>query len=817
MSVPTANILVTTNKESLEDILFKLSSGTRIKNLINELNDDSEVALFSNQTNPHFISFEHSFDQDNPLMTLEFLDPQGDFEQRYLTNRSVYDTLFTYIKTTNIGKQVKNAVDTKRQLEVRRSNLRVDKNGISEAIKNKLDAAFDDRYFYVAYGVGDNVKYWSNIHKVKLFTITYDMKATRKFTAQLSVIPYSLSKSRRTDSQGFSVDLETFGTDVRCQGLSQRLRFLEYLRDKSPIYGNSFGAVDYHQLICDVLRDFVRNATNGCNVIIALPDLNVLLGPTIKKINLPYTKRILSPGSAEIAVNKILTELKMEVIGQLTDRYTTLESIPDEIRGLCDQVRYSSNLIERNLGRLSERDFYASLSTKIGKGVPEIKQVLKEVFNNINKLSSSYELNFSLLVESDQNIIDYWAGTQGGGWTLNGYEPFDPESPTVILGDRNVISEVLFGQSNSPIPIHYLDKKLLLNETYKESISTVSKKKDLPSSYVLGNLYQVPDEFAYTDQDLIEKAKKDQKDFAAPVFKYNTTNPNVISIKDSFEPGVYFPLLAASFQKLRGELTKSISEGGVPVQVADFPITTSGALFDSLLLSKYYNNGCVSNREDVLEQIANNISTDIQFELYKKGAKKSMVDYLVALSNEQNRQLNGLTHLVPSYFDKAPVQLMTEFVQRMVTSARSVVIDTLPFFNISNTSYIHSPCMLFAQDAPVMGQPEVTRTGFNTYLTGAYKVMGYVHTIRAGSVRSKFTLVKPQLDIGEDEEGIITETSVTEKPDNVTQEERLVNSTPKPDPAKNAPAIDPTLEGVNFYTPPTQEENAKLYGLGEYQ
>jgi hypothetical protein len=159
---------------------------------------------------------------------------------------------------------------------------------------------------------------------------------------------------------------------------------------------------------------------------------------------------------------------------------------------------------------------------------------------------------------------------------------------------------------------------------------------------------------------------------------------------------------------------------------------------------------------------------------------------------------------------------MNEFVQRMVTSARSVVIDTLPFFNISNTSYIHSPCMLFAQDAPVMGQPEVTRTGFNTYLTGAYKVMGYVHTIRAGSVSSKFTLVKPQLDIGEDEEGIITETSVTEKPDNVTQEERLINFTPDPDPAKSAPAIDPTLEGVNFYTPPTQEENERLYGLGEY-
>lgn len=815
MSVPTANVLITTNRDSLEDILLKLSSGTRVKNLINEINDNNEVALFSNQTNPHFIAFEHSFDQDNPLMTLEFLDPEGDFENRYLSTRSVYDTLFTYIKANNIGKKVKNLIYNKRQLEQRRSKLQL-KDSVSQVIKKSLDKAVSDKYLYVAYGVGDNVKYWSNIHKVKLFTITYDMKATRKFTAQFSVIPYPLSKSRRTDSQGFSADLETFGTDVKCEGLSQRLRFLEHLRDKSPIYGNNFGAVDYHQLICDVLRDFVRNATNGCNVIIALPDLNTLLGPTIKKLNLPYTKRPLSPGAPEIAVNKILTELKMEVVGKQTPRYQTLEAIPDQIRGLCDQVRYASNLIERNLGRLSERDFYASLSTKIGKGVPEIKEVLKEVFNNINKLSSSYKLNFSLLVESDQNIIDYWAGTEGGAWTLNGYEPFDPESPTIILGDRNIISEVLFGQSNSQIPIHYLDKDLLLNETYKESISTVAKKKDLPSSYVLGNLYQVPDEFAYTDQDLIQSARKAQKEFEVPVFRYNTSNPNVANVKDTFEPGVYFSFLVGSFHKLRGELTKSVGEGGVPVQVADFPITTSGALFDSLLLSKYYNNGCVSNREDVLEEIANNVSTEVEFELYKKGAKKSMLDYIVAASNEQDRQLYGLTHLIPSYFDQAPVQLMTQFMQKLVTSARTVVIDTLPFFNISNTSYISSPCMLFAQDAPVMGLPKVTRTGFNTYLTGAYKIMGYVHTIRGGTVSSKFTLAKAQLDIGEDQEKLIRERGVEQKPDNVTQEERLINFTPDPDPAKSAPAIDPTLEGVNFYTPPTQEENERLYGLGEY-
>ncbi len=130
-----------------------------------------------------------------------------------------------------------------------------------------------------------------------------------------------------------------------------------------------------------------------------------------------------------------------------------------------------------------------------------------------------------------------------------------------------------------------------------------------------------------------------------------------------------------------------------------------------------------------------------------------------------------------------------EIIEGMVNASRNVVIETLPFFNISNTSYIHSPCMLFAQDAPIMGQPEVTRTGFNTYLTGAYKVMGYVHSIRAGHVTSKFTLVKPTVDLGEEEEEVITETIIEEKPDNVTQEQRQTNSTPEPNPAESDPAV----------------------------
>ena len=66
MSVPTANVLVTNNRKALDDILLKMSSGGKVYNLVNELTDNDDLALFSNQANPYFISFKHSFSQENP-------------------------------------------------------------------------------------------------------------------------------------------------------------------------------------------------------------------------------------------------------------------------------------------------------------------------------------------------------------------------------------------------------------------------------------------------------------------------------------------------------------------------------------------------------------------------------------------------------------------------------------------------------------------------------------------------------------------------------------------------------------------------------
>ena len=84
MKIPTANIVVAFNKETMERLF---SSGATYKSLVAELSDGNEDALlFNNVANPNFISFEHSLGLGGGMkMVLTFIDPKGEFESRFVT------------------------------------------------------------------------------------------------------------------------------------------------------------------------------------------------------------------------------------------------------------------------------------------------------------------------------------------------------------------------------------------------------------------------------------------------------------------------------------------------------------------------------------------------------------------------------------------------------------------------------------------------------------------------------------------------------------------------------------------------------------
>ena len=93
-TVPTANIVVGFSREAM-DRLF--SVGATSKNLISAIQAEDDVLLFGSQSNPNFISFEHKFGlgAGGTIMSLTFIDPKGEFEERYLTT-SLLDNIASY-------------------------------------------------------------------------------------------------------------------------------------------------------------------------------------------------------------------------------------------------------------------------------------------------------------------------------------------------------------------------------------------------------------------------------------------------------------------------------------------------------------------------------------------------------------------------------------------------------------------------------------------------------------------------------------------------------------------------------------------------
>ena len=89
MIVPTSNVIVGFDREVMSRLFSK---GSTYKSLVAEITEDRspDVLLFDNESNPNFISFEHTFGMRSGMrMTLEFIDPKQEFEKRFFDDISV--------------------------------------------------------------------------------------------------------------------------------------------------------------------------------------------------------------------------------------------------------------------------------------------------------------------------------------------------------------------------------------------------------------------------------------------------------------------------------------------------------------------------------------------------------------------------------------------------------------------------------------------------------------------------------------------------------------------------------------------------------
>ena len=320
MRVPTANVIVGFDREVMSRFF---SGGSTYKNLIKELTKSGEldkVLLFSNESNPNFISFEHSLIGRAWNMKLVFIDPKGEFERRFFSDNIPKNIAGYYHNDKkHIGADALK-VDTdplakQAAMEIKQSQKLYDKKFYA-SLKKDLVGYYGDREFFVAYGTGDNLDLWSGPHRTVMTNADITMKGSKKISLVLTPQDTPLDAGTRRGAYNEKVDINLAGLTTRFSGFSKPIKFINLLQGEraydplsylgleslavSGINGlvltikknisdtadtfekigltyasKALGDYDFHAIIIDALRSYIQKATGNPNVIMLFPNINV--------------------------------------------------------------------------------------------------------------------------------------------------------------------------------------------------------------------------------------------------------------------------------------------------------------------------------------------------------------------------------------------------------------------------------------------------------------------------------------------------------------------------------------------------------------
>ena len=344
MKIPTANIVVAFNQETMERLF---SSGATYKSLVAQLADGEEDALlFNNVGNPNFESFEHSLGLGAGMtMTLTFIDPKDEFERRFFTDNPA--KLIQGFSNPQAEKTTSFITD--KPDDVDQSQSEYSKEYVAQ-YKQELKNSIGSRDIYVAYGTGNNLDLWSGPHRTILTNANIEVTGSKKITITLTPTSNAFDIGTRRGAYNERINLNLQGLKVRCEGTSQEIKFTKS-RSYSPGEYLDIGFIrsldieqffalrdlgyedllrklqkfDFHAMVVDTLRTYIQKATSNKNVIVLLPNLNVTCRQAIndeaRKFNV-----IDSSGLAE-TTKRVAALAATDVSAQLGDQASKTPNI----------------------------------------------------------------------------------------------------------------------------------------------------------------------------------------------------------------------------------------------------------------------------------------------------------------------------------------------------------------------------------------------------------------------------------------------------------------------------------------------------------
>lgn len=856
MKVPTANVVVAFNKEVMTRLF---TAGATYSNLLHGLKGDDleDMLLFDNQANPNFLSFEHGFGlKMGNQFKLSFIDPQGEFEKRFFTTNIAKEIAGTYELTPE---KLQSALhqDATSQEGTKSLELMKDQAFFSDFVKEYEDY-YGERKLYIAYGTGDNLDLWSGPHTVTLTGANITVKGPKKIDLRLAGQPAPIIRNQRRGMFNEIIDLDLAGLTSRYTGFSENIEFsnflpkgaggqtgqttydtvdgfgvgynplrymgltkgdhlVEQIRLKNEEFTNTFpeiegafGDFDFHSIVVDALRMYVQNATNNNNVIVLLPNINLICRQAITDIAM-NAKREADPeatptspfGQAtglrnaatqfgglgydtvrfayrndmtQLARRKLFIEnfltsfglLLNEVPRATQDLTLPPQALPQALPNSFVSAERGRSEYERTSNYYRDNIFQAYIEGASNKGIPDHKVQVDKIIDAINKRSKGvYQIELAVINETDIKVLDFWSERNSDISCykfplFGGYTDFSAEKEAIIVGDQALIAEYLYAratldqqaqadaeegaltaaEASLSTPLHPLDRQILANKNYQKRMGNILNPVGMGSTLgSFGNISYIPDDFSYTDAQFSDEQKKFIKERRIPVFRMNTTNPNILDLKFNYTN--YFTLLKQGYTKAVERKASAVAEGVIPEGVGFFKVSNVGEAAEYLLRKQYTLGMGKKDKQKLIQSLANQLDPELLEALPDVSSEEAALGLAAILDKVLSKNNLFGTIDIDQMLPGSPIDVFIDFANKMFRQQYSLNIKTLPTFYLSTMgSTVQAPCIVFAQDKDIRQTRTKKRTVLNRFFSGQYKIMGFKHSISTGTCHSEFVLTK---------------------------------------------------------------------------
>jgi hypothetical protein len=545
----TPNVFITNNYELANEFFNK-----GVYKNVDELPNVPDALVISGKTNKYLQSLEYSvnFDNDNnPGLTLEFLDTDGNFEQNF------------FMHLTNIGKSMLQNVfrsdAAKATPSIGITNGRVD---IKESdLVNISNYANNWNRLFIAFGTDNILNNWSDVMTFVLNKTTIDISnGLRRYTFKF-----------------FSTNDSIFRPKLRFNfenpNPPREFLYLENI-DKLIVTIVKNDAVDTTEnIIYRLVRKYLSTVarTPEYNIIGIIPEFPAATIETIDSKSKPLT--VSGIGTNWIDIDWKKSKLNPGLLKDLgisqANKFKEYDVIASRLKGLKN-VNYPLTAFDA-LNELTTRNNLSSIDSYVLKcdkqdssvnpGFPDFYDALNKIDRGIKSTIKTID-NFIITTETNIKLLSFWKS--------KGLIKDASIGKCIIFGPEQMISEYLYrnyiplenaaasvdqsfnllqGEFKPSLPIYnnydslysFDNNKrnnvasILLNKNYgSELLELMSKRKTSSNFFEQINI----DELAVNGNSYQEKVVELFKTkngilqlFEIPVFLNNFTNANVLNIQ----------------------------------------------------------------------------------------------------------------------------------------------------------------------------------------------------------------------------------------------------------------------------------------------